>query len=57
MSLADKPDYYRTLLDCFLCIFDLEYSSLRRAMNISPGSLKSHDMLLTRSQNRCRSCF
>ncbi len=32
MGLADESDHYRALLDCFLGVLDLEYSSLWRAI-------------------------
>lgn len=35
MSLTDKTHNYTTLLDCFLCILDLEDTALRRAAFVS----------------------
>ena len=37
MFLADEADDYGALLDGFLGILDLEYSSLRRAGKVSIG--------------------
>lgn len=43
MCLADNTDHHRTLLDGFLCVFDLEDAALRRAVQLLDERWKQAD--------------